>query len=81
MTKGGLCSPGNFRRFDLSDAIIIPGLFSLNNTPELGSGVILRNGDTKITLTDDEIDIDNGQANIKISGGTVDINNGNLTVD
>jgi len=67
LNKGGVCSPGNFRRFDLSDAFVIPGLFSLNNTPELGSGTVLRNGSTTIVMSDSQVNINDGNLTVDIS--------------
>jgi len=68
LSKGGIVTPTDRRKFDLSDAVAIPGLFSFKqeNPAKDDEGVSIRYKDASITIGDN---------------GTVDINDGNLTVE
>lgn len=68
LQKGGVASPADGRKFDLSDAIAIPGLYSFKADALTGDddGFSLRYKDASIVIGND---------------GTVDINDGNLTVE
>lgn len=69
LSKGNIVSPDDFRKFDLSDAIAIPGLYSFNTEPldsSNTSALILKNKSGTVVLEEN---------------GRVNINDGNLTVD
>jgi hypothetical protein len=68
LAKGGVIAPPDGRKFDLSDAIAIPGLYSFKADALTGDddGFSLRYKDASIVIGDD---------------GTVDINDGNFTVE
>lgn len=64
---GNLQPPSTRRKFDLSDAIAIPGLWPFTSTTPLSGNVaMLQYGDATIEIKDD---------------GQVSVNDGNLTVD
>lgn len=52
LSSGGMSTPNDSRQHDLSDAIAIPGLCSFNDA-DGSEDVVLRHGDSKITLKDD----------------------------
>ncbi len=68
LSKTREVTPNDRRKFDLSDAVAIPGLFGFNVETGVDAG--------------NEVQIRYKDASITIDGtGTVDINDGNLTVD
>lgn len=68
LSKGDLTVAGNKRKFDLTDAIAIPGLFSFNNSVKTESG--------------DKFELHYKNASIIIDNNNkVDINDGNLTIE
>jgi hypothetical protein len=86
LQQGGQVDPDDTRKFDLSDAMFIPGINPLPGVlvPPLETGsLVLRNasGTVRITLTDEGVKIENPLGNIELkSSGQVDVN-GNFTVD
>jgi hypothetical protein len=67
LSDGKVGAPPDRRKFDLSDAIAIPGLFPFSASNPATDG--------------DAVEVIHGNASIKITESQVDINNGNLTVD
>ncbi len=67
LSDGRVGAPPDRRKFDLSDAIAIPGLFPFSASNPASS--------------DDAVEIVHGNASIKVTEDQVDINDGNLTVD
>jgi len=68
LSKGHDVTPGDRRKFDISDAIAIPGLFSFDEPVK--------------TTSNDKFEIHYNDSSITInSSGQVNINNGNLTID
>lgn len=68
LNKGEITIPGDRRKFDLTDAIAIPGLFPFSTSTKIQS--------------DNNFEIHFNNASIIInSNNKVDINNGNLTVE
>jgi len=68
LTLGGDSTPDDPRKFDLTDAIAIPGLFSFQ--------------ESALEPNDDSVHLIYKNSSIVIkSSGQVDINDGNLTVD
>jgi hypothetical protein len=64
-TQGGIVDPGDPRKFEITDAIFIPGLFPLVNVlvPPMGvEGIEIRNldGSSILRLTDTEIQLQCG---------------------
>ncbi len=52
LNKGGVVDPQDPRKFAISDAVAIPGVYPFSRPPTVDSAnVILQNGTTKITLT------------------------------
>lgn len=71
------------RKFSLSDAVAIPGIFPFPDSFDVGNGLQLRNksGDVKIQIDGDNIVISNGSGTISMNDtGKVDVN-GHLTVE
>ena len=67
LSDGKVGAPPDRRKFDLSDAIAVPGLFPFSAENPATS--------------DDAVEVIHGDASIKITEDQVDINGGNLTVD
>ncbi len=67
LSDGKTGAPPDSRKFDLSDAIALPGLWPFSSSSPATS--------------DDAIEIINGNTSIKMTEDLVDINDGNLTVD
>lgn len=83
LARGEDVAPQDVRKFDLSDAIAIPGLWAFGKGMIIDSGEELELALDNVKITTDGTDfiITNGTAIIKSDGGTVDVNNGNLTVE
>jgi len=68
LSNGGLVTPTDRRKFDLSDAVAIPGLWPFSEDTGIDAG--------------DEVQIRYRDARIRIQkNGTIDMNDGNLTVE
>jgi hypothetical protein len=80
LTLGGQADPDDTRKFDLSDAMFIPGINPLVGVlvPPLETGsLIIRNklGTTKITLTDTDIILENTYGTITLGASTLKLEN------
>lgn len=61
-------NPIEVRRHDLSDGIAIPCVLSQPNTkPFNGTGIEITSGDSKISITKDEITFKNGYGNVTLT--------------
>jgi len=78
LDRGGEASPGEERKFDLTDAVAIPGVYPFN-VPSLATNnddVILIHGGSKLTLKKNgDIDISSSGA-VTINGGSIDLGDG-----
>jgi hypothetical protein len=84
LSLGTETKPQDRRKFDLSDAIAILGLYSFADTsPSDGESVELKYQDAKVTIKrDGEMSLDNGSATVVLkTSGQVAINTDGLTVD
>ena len=84
LINGGLVDPISSRRFDLSDAIAIPGLypFTEKSPAQNADDLQIKNDESTITLRQDGTMLLEGKGTIEmLSSGTVEINGSNLTVD
>lgn len=83
LARGQDVEPQDRRKFDLSDAIAIPGLWAFGKGMKIDSGKELELAFDEIKISSDGLDftITNRNAIIKSDGGKIDINNGNLTVE
>jgi len=83
LSRGEAVAPQDPRKFDLSDAIAIPGLWAFDKGLSVGDGsqLELEFDDVKISADGKDFIITNGQATIESNGGTVAINSDGLTVD
>lgn len=83
LSKGTAVAPQDPRKFDLSDAVAIPGLWAFGKGLSVGDGkqMEIELDDVKISTDGSDFIITNGQATIESSGGTVKINSDGLTVD
>lgn len=83
LSRGESVAPQDPRKFDLSDAVAIPGLWAFGKGLSVGdrSQVELEFDKVKISTDGNDFIITNGQATIESSGGTVAINSDGLTVD
>ena len=85
LSQGGIVAPQDLRKFDLSDAIAIPGLypFTSETKAQNNEDFFINYKDRTITIKDNgdiELKNDNGIIVLK-SNGQLDVNGGNLTVD
>ena len=78
--KGKGFVPATIRKFDLSDGIAIPGLFTKNNGIAADDKLRLKFKDVFLETDGDDFTLTNGSAIIKSDGGSIDINDGNLRV-
>ena len=53
LSEGGETEPGDVRKFDLSDAIFIPGLFSFKDASPVEDGIIIKSKTGKIKIGPD----------------------------
>jgi len=54
LSSGGLVDPADFRKFDISDAVFIPGLFAFNDSAPAEANIAkLANDKTEIAMTED----------------------------
>jgi len=78
LDRGGEASPGEERKFDLTDAVAIPGVYPFN-VPSLATNnddVVLIHGGSKLTLKKNgDIDIDSA-GDVTINGGNIDLGDG-----
>jgi hypothetical protein len=80
LNQGGQVDPDDSRKFDLSDAMFIPGINPLPGVlvPPLETGsLILRNktGTVKITMTDTDVTIENIYGKIELTSSTLKLSN------
>lgn len=83
LINGGMVTPISERRFDLSDAIAIPGLYPFNeDSPTVNADDLqIKNDKATITLRQDGTMLLEGKGTIEmLSSGTIEINGSNLTV-
>lgn len=75
--------PEDVRRFDLTDAVAIPGLFpmGMDSKIENPDSMELVFKDTEIVSDGTDLVMTNGQATIETNGAQVKINDDGLTVD
>lgn len=83
LSRGEDVAPQDPRKFDLSDAIAIPGLWAFGKGMPVESGeeLELAFGDVKISTDGTNFVLTNGNATIESDGATVKINSDGLTVD
>ena len=64
LSSGGVVNPNNRRLHDLSDGVIIPGLYSFNNVAAGESGVVLKNDQIKLKLENNKAALGNSSAEL-----------------
>jgi hypothetical protein len=73
LSLGGETVPGDSRKFDLSDAMAIPGLFPFSDSSlaENNTDVLLKFGNGRVQITGNDARLEYGEGKIRAADGTV----------